>query len=90
MNYHHEDVKVDDQESGAELQHQTYIASVKFSHCNWHTQTTRNRLNAVIHALHRLDYAHKIGGFNIQNGIIHIQHYGEWVSLDGSNFDYDQ
>lgn len=66
------------------------ITSVNFNHCNWHTQTTRNRLNAVVHALHRMDYAHKIGGFKIQNGIIHIQHYGEWVSLANATFDYDQ
>lgn len=66
------------------------ITSVNFNHCDWHTQTTRNRLNAVVHALHRLDYAHKIGGFKIKNGVIHIQHYGEWVNLANATFDYDQ
>ena len=66
------------------------ITGVNFNHCDWHTQTTRNRLNAVVHALHRRDYAHKIGGFKIQNGIIHIQHYGEWISFANAGFDYDQ
>ena len=66
------------------------ITSVNLNPCGWHTKTTLNRLNAVVHALHRLDYAHKIGGFKIKNGVIHIQHYGEWVSLNNSSFNYDQ
>ena len=61
------------------------ITGVNFNPCGWHTQTTRNRLNAVVHALHRLDYAQKIGGFKIRNGTIHIQQYGE---LNSQFIDY--
>ena len=65
------------------------ITRVNFNPCGWHTKTTRNRLNAVVHALHRLDYAHKIGGFKIRNGVIHIlQHYGE-LNSQFIDFTYD-
>ena len=66
------------------------ITGVNFADCDWHTPTTRNRLNAVVHALHRRGYAHGVGGFKIKNGIIHIQHYGVWISLANASFDYDQ
>ena len=72
------------------LDHHETNTRIVFDTCGWHRQTTRNRLNAVVHALHHLNYALEIGGFKIKKGVIHIQHRGEWISMANASFVCDQ
>lgn len=52
--------------------------TITFSTCGWHTQTTRNRLNAALDGLHCLGYAKAVSGFKIKGGLIHAFINNDW------------
>ena len=56
--------------------------TVTFSTCGWHTQTTRNRLNAALDGLHRLGYAKAVNGFKVKGGLIHAFINNEWQAMN--------
>ena len=72
------------------LDHHETNTRIVFDTCGWHTQTTKARLNAVVHALHRLNYALEVKGFKIKNGIIYAVLRDELVSLANARFVCDQ
>lgn len=59
----------------------SHITQATFDTCDWHTQTTRNRLNATLDALHRLNHAHEVKGFKIQKGVMYAVVNDELVSM---------
>lgn len=56
--------------------------TITFSPCGWHTQTTRNRLNAALDGLHRLGYARAVSGFKIKGGLTHVVIGNEWQVMN--------
>lgn len=58
--------------------HTDTTMTVTFSTCGWHTQTTRNRLNAALDGLHCLGYAKAVNGFKIKGGLIHASINNDW------------
>lgn len=56
--------------------------TITFSTCGWHTQTTRNRLNAALDGLHCLGYAKAVSGFKIKGGLIYAFIGNEWQLMN--------
>lgn len=65
-----------------ETNHTDNTMTVTFSACGWHTQTTRNRLNAALDGLHCLGYARAVSGFKIKGGLIHAFINNDWQVMN--------